>query len=171
MPRELKVGMVLWSVRGDYEYGSSLEEWVIRSIKCARRSSRKWLTPHIKEKGAMTVFLVQKNSSTWVKKSKKHFDYGWDNSIPDLYRKSFTISSYEEKGLPNDLSFSKSGAYLNHIRNLKSSLERTKKYRKKHIADGDSDEEIKMWDEIISNTIKHIEKMKRKHKKVKELKK
>lgn len=137
--RELKVGMSLWHVYADEEYGVQLEEYVIRSIK--RPPTKRYFKsePNYKEKW---VYMIEKNESTWVTREKrkvrdkktgrKGYVKGWADYIDDCFRRSFRLAEYEENGLPADLSFTKAGAYPSQIKRWESSLKRAEE-------DGDPD--------------------------------
>lgn len=45
----------------------------------------------ITAKRAGKLHCIHKCSATWVKKSKKHFDYGWSSSIPSYFRDSVNV--------------------------------------------------------------------------------
>lgn len=76
-----KSGDVLWEIMWDEDdagklFGFHLVEWVVRSV----RSGRIFAT--LKEPGV-----------TWVKQSKKHFDWGWAKSIPRYCRESWRVGA------------------------------------------------------------------------------
>ncbi len=66
------------------------------------------------------VHLVRKNSSTWVKKSKKHYDYGWAKRIDSWDRETFDL----EGGLPEDYSWTKAAAYRKAIAEVRKDAKR-----------------------------------------------
>jgi hypothetical protein len=74
-----KVGQSFWSALVD-EGKIFFREWIITSIQ--RRCVFKPI-PGYPDSGSYErrAYLTCKNKYTWVKKSKKHFDYGWAKSI------------------------------------------------------------------------------------------
>ena len=72
-----KVGQSFWSAFV-YEGKVDIEEWVVTSVR------RKCVWKQIRNEGSKyqnTVYLTRKTRHTWVKKSRKHFDYGWAKNI------------------------------------------------------------------------------------------
>ena len=128
--RKLKVGMVLWEVYSDPDEGVELWTYVLRTIK-----KNRW--------GTKTAYFVQKTSYTWVKKSSKHWDYGWASNISSYNRNEVSLDNYESDGLPRYLSFTRSGAYKIA---LKSNEEYLKDYRKDPEA---TQEEIDAYEKLI----------------------
>ena len=121
----IKVGDVFWKVSWSEE-GHELEEWRVRTIRRAPRRSSFWNRDE--QPLPLTVYFVLKiNGITWVKKSKKNFDYGWDVNIDDLYRKSQTLDEYTEKGPPYGLRTTKLQAYNFAIKDCENSIKRWKK--------------------------------------------
>lgn len=47
---------------------------------------------HVTKIDARGVYLIEKNSVTWVKLSKSHYDYGWAKTIDHYYRKHIKIN-------------------------------------------------------------------------------
>ena len=120
--RELKVGMTL------FQYREGMSEYRISSIKkpnCKQRYT-------FKIEHQTHIYCIEKNRFTWVKKSKKNFDYGWAKSIDRVWKIDFSIAEYQEHGLPSGLSFTKSGALREAIKNQKTMLKRAER-------DGDSE--------------------------------
>ena len=109
--RKLKVGLEVWHVFADPEYGVELNKYVLRTIR-----STKW--------AGKTAYFIIKNSATWVKKSRKHGDYGWDDNIDSCFRRDVTLEKYESDGLPSGLSFTKSGAYKLELASTRGYLKR-----------------------------------------------
>lgn len=121
----IKVGDVFWKVLWSEE-GHELEEWRVRTIRRAPRKLYLWdydeppLEP-------LTIYFVQKiNGITWVKRSRKNFDYGWDVNIDSLYRESQTLDEYIEHGPPNGLKTTKLQAYNYAIKDCEKSIKEEK---------------------------------------------
>lgn len=140
--RKLKVGMVVWSVIGDYESGIELDKWVISIIR--------------KRYGTLRIYFIRKDSLTWVKKSSKHYDYGWADNIPYYSRQWITIDDYEKRGLPYGLSFSKSGAYKLAIAYSKKNIKRIEE----DVEDFFDQEDL----EVENKTLKTLKRMHTKYK-------
>ncbi len=116
-----KVGDVFWKVFWSEE-GHELEEWRVRTI---RRAPRKF---HWEPVRPLTVYFVHKiNGITWVKKSRKNFDYGWDSNIDDLYRVSLTLDECTKNGPPYELRTTKLQAYYSAIRDCEYSIRQEEK--------------------------------------------
>jgi len=79
--RKLKVGQIFWECH-IFDGKVDWNEWVLRSIQ--NRS----ISKYVKTKVRTAYFVLKEDGVTWVKKSKKHFDYGWAANIPEEYRKS-----------------------------------------------------------------------------------
>ena len=73
------------------------------------------------------VRIIHKDSSTWVKKSRKHFDWGWADYIPDYMQDTFSLDSYEKRGLPPGYSFTKSGANKLALQDAKKRFQEMKR--------------------------------------------
>lgn len=118
-----KVGDVFWSVLWDEE-GHELGEWHIRTI---RRAPRKFLWNE-QPLNPLTVYFVQKiNGITWVKKSRKNFDYGWDVNIDEFYRESRNLDECIEKGPPGGLRSTKLQAYNYAIKDCEETIKEEEK--------------------------------------------
>lgn len=115
--RPLKVGMVL------YRYYDGMDELHITSIK----------RPNIKRgygfktEYPIRVYAVVKHEFTWVKVSRKNFDYGWAKNIDPCWKVDFSLDEYNEKGLPSPLSFTKEGAFTKAIEREQFWLNRVEK--------------------------------------------
>lgn len=97
----MKRGAIRWQARIDDETGRvTYHEWVLRSVQTRKRSMGiTWYQPR------KTYYWIEKVAGeTWVKRSKKHFDYGWSKNIPHYYRFEHTDS------FPPPYSASKPGA-------------------------------------------------------------
>ncbi len=97
-PDRLKPGTVFYSAIADYddEEGTAfldLDEWHVRSIRAKRGSKTRYgvriTNPFIDTRSQ--VNLVQKTEFTWVKRSKRHGDFGWSDNIPSYYRRQFAL--------------------------------------------------------------------------------
>lgn len=120
-----KVGDVFWKVFWSEE-GHELEEWRVSTI---RRSPRRFLW-NLDEQplNPITVYFIHKiNGITWVKKSRKNFDYGWDSNIDDLYRVSLTLDECTKNGPPYGLRTTKLQAYYSAIRDCEHSIRQEEK--------------------------------------------
>jgi len=130
--KKLKVGMSLWRVLYDYDDPeqdikayTELQEWVIRSIKRSNTKRKSW---EPKEDKPIMVYAVHKHSGTWGKRPGKFS--GWiEYNINEWNRKSFKLEDYEKDGLPDDLSFTKAGAYKAAIAREKVWIKRRKEWR------------------------------------------
>lgn len=119
----IKVGDVFWKVLWSEE-GHELGEWRVRTI---RRAPRKFLW-NGQPLNPLTVYFIQKiNGVTWVKKSSKKFDYGWDVNIDEFYRESQTLDDHIENGPPNGLKTTKLQAYNFAIKSCEKSIKRWEK--------------------------------------------
>ena len=116
----IEVGDVLWEVFWSEE-GHGLEEWRVRTI---RRAPRKFLW-NGQPLNPLTVYFIQKiNGITWVKKSRKNFDYGWDVNIDEFYRESQTLDECIKNGPPRGLKTTKLQAYNYAIKSCEKSIKR-----------------------------------------------
>jgi hypothetical protein len=152
MPRKkLKVGMSIWYVYAYPEDGIELWEYVVKSI---RKKTRKSWEKHPDIVMPLIVRIVHKCSATWVKQSKKHFDWGWAKNIPSVFQDTFKLEDYEKNGLPRGYSFTKSGAYKNAldiaVKNLKNIKQDVKngEYEEEDIPE--MEEYIKLYEKMIS---------------------
>ena len=115
----IKVGDVFWKVFWSEE-GHELEEWRVRTIRRAPR--RLYWEPE----GPIIVYFIQKiNGITWVKRSKKNFDYGWDVNIDPIYRDSQTLDEYIENGSRYGLKTTKLQAYNYAIGDCEKTIKRS----------------------------------------------
>ena len=121
----IKVGDVFWKVFWSEE-GHELEEWRVRTI---RRAPRKFLwNPNEQPLEPITIYFVQKiNGITWVKRSRKNFDYGWDVNREDLYRESQPLDECIKNGPSNGLKTTKLQAYNFAIKSCEKSIKRWEK--------------------------------------------
>lgn len=85
-----KIGQSFWSIYvedGKIEF----DEWRVRSIQ-----RRCWAKPivGIKDSGyyRTVAYLIRKTEFTWIKRSKKHFDYGWAKNIRPPDRKQLYLA-------------------------------------------------------------------------------
>ncbi|GEM_PF-5871865 len=71
-----KIGETLWLCTLDDETGrpSSYDQFVVRT-----------------KRGGKFFAVLKEKGLTWVKKSKRHGDWGWDDSIPDYCRYSCKV--------------------------------------------------------------------------------
>jgi len=113
--RAFKVGMVVWSC-WVYEGKVEMEEWILRTIRRPKRE--RWHSSQCPpEKRA---YFVQKVPGlTWVKKSKKHFDYGWAKNILSYYRREVRLGKGE---LPYGLYTTKLQAARAELKDTKAKL-------------------------------------------------
>lgn len=127
---KFEVGDVFWKVLWSEE-GHEMEEWRIRSIRRAPRRSpprgRSWIFNM--PLNPVTVYFVLKNEFTWVKRSSKHFDYGWDPDINDVWKASRSLEECIEKGPPEGLRTTKLQAYNVAIKKCEEDI---KRYEKKY---------------------------------------
>ncbi len=96
-PNNVKPGSVFYSVYVDYDDNESkpileLDEWHVRSIRAKSGS----MTRNGKKITGLTetrpqVNLILKDSVTWIKRTKRHGDWGWAYSIPNEYRRQFLL--------------------------------------------------------------------------------
>jgi len=121
--KTLKVGMIL------YRYMEGMEELHITSIKRPNKKQGYGF----KIEYPIRVYAVVKDEFTWVKISKKHFDYGWDKNIDPCWKVDFSLDEYNEKGLPSSLSFTKEGAFTKAIEAEQRWLKRVDKNDKEAI--------------------------------------
>lgn len=63
------------------------------------------------------VFAVEKNEITWVKQTKKHFDYGYSTNIPKWYKIDFDIDN-----VPDDICKSESAAKQHIVKTAKQKI-------------------------------------------------
>lgn len=109
----IEKGTSLYSVVIDW-YGETplteLQELVVTTIK--------------KKRGVRTVFLVKKNSATWVKLSSKNFHYGWANNIDSVFRKNFPF----EEGIPDNMAKTPGGAYTKAVQIANKRMKLLNKY-------------------------------------------
>ena len=118
----IKVKDVFWNVLWSEE-GHVLEEWWVRTI---RRAPRRFLWDS--EESSLTIYFVQKiNGITWVKRSTKNFDYGWDQNIDEIYRESETLDEYMKNGPPKGLRTTKLQAYNYVIKSCEKTIKRLEK--------------------------------------------
>ena len=68
--------------------------------------------------------LIQKNDCTWVKRSKKHLDYGWDTSIDPVWRDRHPVDQPISKHF--SLATTKIAAARKCLATLRKSRERWK---------------------------------------------
>lgn len=118
----IKPGDVFWQVLWSEE-GHGLEEWRVRTIRRAPRKIIDW-----EPERPLTVYFVQKvNGITWVKRSSKNFDYGWDQNIESFYRESVTLDEYTKNGPPRGLRTTKLQAYNCAIKSCEKTIKRSEK--------------------------------------------
>ena len=115
--KELKVGTIL------YRYRDGMEELHITSIKRPNKKQNY----SFKIEYPIRVYAVEKNEFTWVKVSRKNFDYGWSKNIDQCWKTDFSLDEYNDKGLPSPLSFTKEGAFANAIKSEQFWLKRAEK--------------------------------------------
>ena len=154
--RKLKVGMSLWHVFAYPEESIELQEYVIRSIK---KPPTKVYRGLINYKPIM-VYTIQKNEFTWTilerkkikdKYGRKTLRHGWAKNIDSCFYKNFPLSVYEEHGLPDDLAFTKSGAYKIAIDQAKRKLKKIKTDPHWLLDNGKPDYDyIKLYEKMIS---------------------
>ena len=68
-----KIGQSYFRISADDDGKTDWGEYVVRTIRGGR------------------VHAIWKTSFTWVKKSSKHFDWGWADYIPDWCRESWRV--------------------------------------------------------------------------------
>lgn len=129
---KFKKGMVAWScwtLDGKVDW----EEWILRSFRRGNKTSSGY-------QPSQRAYFVQKIPGiTWVKLSKKHFDYGWAKSIPSYYRKS----AYVKDGkLPFNL-------YSTKLQAARAELKRAEKDLKETIFKCESDFTTEEWQACI----------------------
>lgn len=79
---KIKVGNVFWDCsvfEGKVEFG----EWIVRSIQ-----NRTFTCGGVKR----FAYLTKKNRFTWIKRSKKVGDYGWNKNINRLHKHCIRLS-------------------------------------------------------------------------------
>lgn len=85
-----KKGQVFWKC-SVYNGKIDFKEWIVRSIQ--NRTHKGVIIYKYKQ---IVVYMVCKvKNDTWVKRSKRHFDWGWSKNIPPIYRLNFYL---EEDG-------------------------------------------------------------------------
>lgn len=96
----IKPGIVFYSVEAYYDeernaVSVDINEWHVRSVRAKRGSVTRYGIKTIRAFSEPTKYvnLTRKTSCTWVKKSRKHFDYGWASSISDRDRLQFILGS------------------------------------------------------------------------------
>ena len=136
--RKLKVGIVVYSVYFDEEYGIDLSEHRLRTIRKNKQ-------------GILTAYFIKYvKGITWVKKSKKHGDWGWADNIEHWYRDSIMLNVYEKNGLPHHMSFTKSGAFKKAIQKCEGYIKDMKNDKDGYWDDGDLESEMKMLTRLKS---------------------
>ena len=103
----------------------------------------------------VNVILREKvKGVSWVKKSKKNFDYGWSDD--DIYKQRYEL--YEDTGISyvKGLSSSKAGAMLKAINNLKSIV----KKRTFWSMSGTPEQDLNKYKSALNNLIKQYDKEK-----------
>ena len=71
---KFKVGQILYVAYYDIDTCKvESVQWEIRTIRGGRATA------------------IEKNSETWIKLSKKNFDWGWSPSIPSCFRKTWSL--------------------------------------------------------------------------------
>ena len=76
----VKIGTSRWQADCDVETGKvDFTEWVLRSRQNRRNYYGSGTTSY-------DYWVIKEKGVTWVKLSKKHFDWGFKKNIPDLYR-------------------------------------------------------------------------------------
>jgi hypothetical protein len=68
MLKPWKVGTVRWTA--SYYDKLEFDSWTLRTV----RKRTAWFVCYVKD-------------VTWVKRSSKHFDWGWATNVPDMYRR------------------------------------------------------------------------------------
>lgn len=87
-PKKGQTLLLCYALDGKIEF----EEWIVRSIQ--NRTRRGIIIYKYKR---IVVYLVRKiKNVTWVKRSKRHFDWGWAKNIPSYCRMKFYL---DEDGL------------------------------------------------------------------------
>jgi len=86
-----KKGQVLW-LCSVFDGKIEFEEWIVRSIQ--NRTFKPMILRLLgAPRKAVVVYLVRKvKNDTWIKISKKHFDWGWSKNIPSIYRLEFYLN-------------------------------------------------------------------------------
>ena len=145
--RELKVGMKAYHVYADPEEPVEIWEYIIRTIQRKRRKS--WQKYDIMP---VMVYMVHKDTHTWVKLSHKSGDYGWSPNLAECDYTTFQMDEYEKNGLPSGYSFTKSGAYQKAFQDAKKRLVKIKKELNDEHEDDipDAMEEIKLQEKLVS---------------------
>lgn len=136
----MEVGDIFWKVAWSEE-GHELTEWRARTIRRPPRK-RYLLYPIDQPLNPVTIYYVQKiNGITWVKRSNKNFDYGWDQNIDDVFRLSQPLDEFMKDGPSNGLKTTKLQAY--------------------NYAINDCEKTIKRWAKKDPDDIEFIEQLKR----------
>jgi len=109
--------MVAWSC-SIFDGKVSWDEWVLRTLQAERRP--RWFTSP--GKGRKTAYFVAKvKDVTWVRKSKKTADYGWDTSIHRDFRMDVYV---DQDRLPQGLYSTKLQAAKNTLKRKEADLKR-----------------------------------------------
>lgn len=82
-----KKGQSFWKC-SVFEGKVDFQEWIVRSIQNRTVKSSILAFEH---KRLVAYFTCKEKGLTWVKRSKKHFDWGWDKNIPRECRLDFPI--------------------------------------------------------------------------------
>ena len=104
-----KVGQILFQAWTDVDpdtnrLSGGINEYQVRTIKGGH------------------VYAIQKEKGvTWVKRSKKHFDWGWSDNIPYYYRKNWKVDE-----APRDVYTTIRGAWVAHLKTMRWWEERWK---------------------------------------------
>lgn len=106
-----------------------ISEHVLRTV---RRPARGYLDREALAKRAHFVKKIP--GVTWVKKSKKHYDYGWVKSISQWHKTWFMVGK-ESDGYFHNFTFSNTiaGAIRQQMAVIRKSSHRSADYKKKAI--------------------------------------
>lgn len=157
--RVIKKGSVLYTV--SYHDRVEIEEYVVTSIQ--RRAISNIMTKLNKQHGienAVKVFMVHKiQGITWTKRSRKHYDYGWDKNIDSCFKDCFELNN----GMPYLFAWTKRDALKKAIKRAKKDIKSSLIYMKQE----EDENELKEWESDIASTKRKIKTMEDKIKKMK----
>jgi len=79
---------------------TGFEEWVVYTIRARRGDNSRSGIPVLRDtKKPKVVNLIQKNSSTWGRKTKKTGDFGWLPPFYTCYRRQFRVGEDLPSGM------------------------------------------------------------------------
>jgi hypothetical protein len=150
-----------------YDDGSSevsINTWVVRTIKRKRGTQtplgKRTVGSEYGYSAPNYVNLTQKiKGVTWTRQSTKVNDFGWNNSIPDKYRRQFEVGDF----LPEGIYTTVNAAFRYAIKAKESSIKTSIEWRNNET----DPQEIAEWDADIECERKELRLLKTRQTKVK----